>query len=54
MLNYIKINDRLEISKAGGNGWRIYLDGSLVESDEGYEHQEDAAMAGVLYLMSVC
>ena len=53
MLRYLRINARLEISRTGGHGWRIYMDGSLVESEDDYEHAEDAATAGVFYYLSV-
>jgi hypothetical protein len=50
---YLRLNDRLEISRTGGHGWRIYVDGQLVESEGDYEHKEDAAMAGAFYVLSV-
>lgn len=53
MERYHRINNRLEISLTGVYGWRIYVDGQEVESEGDYEHKEDAAMAGQLYLLSV-
>lgn len=49
---YIKINDRLEISRTGTHQWRIYVDGNLITSEGEYEHAEDAAMAGQFFMMA--